>query len=45
VEGNGPHGGHRYICEGDTALFRGEEGESLDGRVHTVVFQVTDSFP
>jgi hypothetical protein len=31
VEGNGSHGGHGYVCEGDTALFRGEEGEPLNG--------------
>jgi hypothetical protein len=32
VGGNDPHGYHRYISVGDPALFRGEEGEPLDGR-------------
>jgi hypothetical protein len=45
VEGNDPHGGHWYICEGDTVLFRGKEGEPLDGRDETIVFPVADSFP
>jgi hypothetical protein len=30
VEGTDPHGDHRYICEGDTALFQGEEGELVN---------------
>jgi hypothetical protein len=45
VEGNGSHTGHRYICDGDTAPFRGEEGEPLDGIVLTIVFQVAVCFP
>jgi hypothetical protein len=27
VEGNDPHGGHGYVCEGDMAVFQGEDGE------------------
>jgi hypothetical protein len=27
VEGNDPHGGNGYVCEGDTALCQVEEGE------------------
>jgi hypothetical protein len=37
VEGNDAHGGNGYIREGDTAVF---QGEPLDGRVQTIVFQV-----
>jgi hypothetical protein len=45
VGGNDPHGGHGYVCEGDAALFQGEEGETLDGRDQTVVFLVAVLFP
>jgi hypothetical protein len=45
VRGNVPHGGHGYVCEGDAALFLGEEGEPLDGRDQTILFQVAFSFP
>jgi hypothetical protein len=38
VEGSDSHGGHRYVCEGDTAVFWGEEGEPLDGRAQNVAF-------
>jgi hypothetical protein len=45
VEGNDPNGGHGQVCEGDTALFQGEQGEPLDGRDQSIVFQVAASFP
>jgi hypothetical protein len=45
VEGNDPHGGHEYVSEGDTAVFRSEKGEASGGRVQTIVFQVAVSFP
>jgi hypothetical protein len=38
VDGNDPHGGHGYVSVGDPALFRGEEGEPLDGRDQTIVY-------
>jgi hypothetical protein len=38
VEGSEPHGGHGYVSERDTAVFQGEEGQSLDGRVQSIVF-------
>jgi hypothetical protein len=44
MDGSDPHGGHRYISEGDTALFRGEEGEPLGGRDQNIVYQVDVSF-
>jgi hypothetical protein len=28
VRGVDPLGGHRYVCGGDVAVFRGKEGES-----------------
>jgi hypothetical protein len=43
MDGSHPHGGHRYISEGDTALFRGEEGDPLDGRDQTIVDTVAVS--
>jgi hypothetical protein len=43
--GNDPHGEHGCVCEGDAALFWGEEGEPLDGRDETIVCQVAASFP
>jgi hypothetical protein len=45
VEDNDPHGGHRYMCEGDAALFWCEEGEPMDGRDQTIVYRVAVSFP
>jgi hypothetical protein len=36
VDGNDPHGSKGYISEGDTALFRGEVGEPLDGKDQTI---------
>jgi hypothetical protein len=44
VDGNDLHGGHGYEGVGDTALFRGEEGESLDGRDQTIVCYLAVSF-
>jgi hypothetical protein len=38
VDGNGPHGGHGYISVGNMALFRGGEGEPLDGTDQTGVY-------
>jgi hypothetical protein len=41
VEGNDPHGGYGCVCEGDTALCRGEEGEPSDGRDQTILCSET----
>jgi hypothetical protein len=43
--GCGGHGGHGFICKGDTALFWNEEGEPWDGRDQTIVFQLAVSSP
>jgi hypothetical protein len=45
MKGNDPHGGHEYVCEGDMAQCRGEEGKPWDGTDQTIVFQVAVSFP
>jgi hypothetical protein len=37
VEGSGLNRGHGYVCEGDRAVFLGEECELLDG---SIIFQV-----
>jgi hypothetical protein len=34
----------RPVCEEETAMCRREEGEPLDGRVQTIMFQVAVSF-
>jgi hypothetical protein len=39
-----PSGGQWYICEGESAVCRSEEGEPWDGRDQTIVFQVAVSF-
>jgi hypothetical protein len=37
VEGSDAHGGHGYVCEGETVLCRGEEGGPWDGRDQSCV--------
>jgi hypothetical protein len=40
VEGNDPHGGHGYVhvCEGNMALFLGEEGEPWGVEIKPLCF-------
>jgi hypothetical protein len=38
VDGNDPHGGHWCVGFGDPAMFRGEEGEPLEGRDQAIVY-------
>jgi len=41
VEGNDPHGGRRWVCEGDMARV----SEQWGGKGQTIVLQVVVSFP
>jgi hypothetical protein len=42
VGGNDQYGGHWYVCEGDVAVFQGDEGEPLDGRDQLYVLAYED---
>jgi hypothetical protein len=40
--GKTPSGDQYYVCTGETALCRSEEGEQWDGKDQTILFQVSN---